>query len=100
MVARLNREALEDSRLEEFLFGAQRIPLDPVRQPLRELQNNRCFYWDSLIRGRSTVNHFLPWVRHPDNGIENLVVPTIAAMATRATSFRRWGGADGASARR
>jgi len=41
MVARLNREALEDSRSEEFVFGAERIPLDPVRQPLRELQNNR-----------------------------------------------------------
>jgi hypothetical protein len=73
-VAKLNREALEDSRLEEFLFGAQRIPLDPVRQPLRDLQNNRCFYCDTPIRARAAVDHFLPWVRHPDNGIENLVV--------------------------
>jgi hypothetical protein len=35
MVASMNRDVIEDSRIEEFLFGAQRIPTDPVREPLR-----------------------------------------------------------------
>ncbi len=41
---------------------------------LRELQNNRCFYYERPIVGPLDVDHFLPWARHPDNGIENLVV--------------------------
>jgi 5-methylcytosine-specific restriction endonuclease McrA len=74
MVATLNRNLIDDSRLEEFLFGCQRIPTDAVRQPLRELQNNRCFYCEKAIREAAEVDHFIPWARHPDNGIENLVI--------------------------
>jgi 5-methylcytosine-specific restriction endonuclease McrA len=74
MVAGLNRDMVQDARLEEFLFGVQRISTSVVRKPLRDLQNNRCFYCDAEIKGMAEVDHFLPWVRHPDNGIENLVV--------------------------
>jgi hypothetical protein len=74
MVARLNRQATEEALLHEFLFGVERIPLDPVRAPLRELQANRCFYCQRPIRGPAHVDHFIPWARHADNGIENLVV--------------------------
>ena len=51
MVARLNREMVEESRLEEFSFGTPRIRLDRVRAPLRELQEGRCFYCAQLISG-------------------------------------------------
>jgi 5-methylcytosine-specific restriction endonuclease McrA len=74
MVARLNRGAVEDAHLEEFLFGTHRISLEPVRAPLRELQQNRCFYCGDALRGRADVDHFIPWARHPDNGLANLVV--------------------------
>jgi len=74
MVAGMNRDATDEARLQEFLFGAQRISLDPVRQDLREIQNNRCFYCDGRITGAADVDHFIPWARHPDNGMENLVV--------------------------
>ncbi|HYD47068.1 MAG TPA: HNH endonuclease [Terriglobales bacterium] len=73
LIVKVNREATDDARLQEFLFGACRIALDPARQALRELQNNRCFYCDGRIQGSAQVDHFIPWVRHPDNGIENLV---------------------------
>jgi diadenosine tetraphosphate (Ap4A) HIT family hydrolase len=73
MVASLNRDVTDESRLLEFLFGAPRISLDPVRQPLRELQNNRCFYCERAVSGPVEVDHFIPWARHPDNGIHNLV---------------------------
>ncbi len=74
MVARLNR--LEDSRLEDFLFGADRISLAPVREPLRGLQRGQCFYCKRRIRGEDSaeVDHFIPWARYPDNGLSNLVL--------------------------
>jgi 5-methylcytosine-specific restriction endonuclease McrA len=76
MVAKMNE--LEEARLEEFLFGAERIPLDPVRPGLRELQEGRCFYCDGRLRGsggrRPAVDHFIPWSRYPNNAVENLVV--------------------------
>jgi hypothetical protein len=71
MVASMN--SLPEATLETFLFGADRIPLDPVRQPLRELQANRCFYCDGRIAGACEVDHFIPWARYPDNGLDNLV---------------------------
>lgn len=74
MVARINRDVVEDARLEEFMFGAERIPLERVRNPLRELQDNTCFYCGKKMRGPAEVDHFVPWARYPDNSIENLVV--------------------------
>ncbi|WP_375768833.1 HNH endonuclease [Archangium gephyra] len=72
MVAAMN--GLPELRLEEFLFGASRISLEAVRSPLRELQSGRCFYCDGQLGERSEVDHFIPWSRHPDNGLDNLVV--------------------------
>lgn len=72
MVAKMNQ--LEESRLEAFLFGAKRIELSPVRPGLRDLQNNRCFYCQGKMDARCDVDHFIPWARHADNGIDNLVV--------------------------
>lgn len=71
MVARLN--GLPESKLERFLFGSDRTPLQTVRGPLRELQENRCFYCEHLISGEADVDHFVPWSRYPDDGIDNLV---------------------------
>ncbi len=71
MVARMN--ALPEAELEQFLFGAERIPLDPVRQPLRDLQENRCFYCDGRIVAAADVDHFIPWSRYRDDGLDNLV---------------------------
>jgi 5-methylcytosine-specific restriction endonuclease McrA len=75
MVAQIrhNRSVTDEARLEEFLFGAQRIALDPVRADLRELQNDRCFYCNSQFSGTPDIDHFIPWTRHADNGIDNLV---------------------------
>ncbi len=76
MVAQLNR--LPETRLETFLFGAERISTEPVRPALQELQGNRCFYCEAPLRKavswEPAVDHFVPWARYADNGIENLVV--------------------------
>jgi 5-methylcytosine-specific restriction endonuclease McrA len=71
MVAAMN--GLPESRLEEFLFGATRIPLIEVRGPLAELQGGRCFYCDDALHSAADVDHFIPWARYPDNGLDNLV---------------------------
>lgn len=72
-VAHLNRGLVDESELADFLFGAGRIALGPVRGPLRELQHGSCFYCHSLVRDVGEVDHFIPWSRYPTDGIENLV---------------------------
>jgi hypothetical protein len=72
LVARLNN--LEEARLERFLFGATRSSLEQVREPLIELQRGCCFYCSSRVRGRSEVDHFIPWSRYPGDGLANLVL--------------------------
>lgn len=73
MVAELNR--LEQSQLEAFLFGADRIATTKVRVELWELQKRRCFYCDARIAecSRGDVDHFLPWSRYPDDSLDNFV---------------------------
>jgi 5-methylcytosine-specific restriction endonuclease McrA len=72
-VARIN--TLEKGRLHEFLFGADRVSLTAVRQPLHAMQAGQCFYCQRRLQvDGSHVDHFLPWSRHADNGLDNLVV--------------------------
>lgn len=75
-VARIND--LEEARLEEFLFGTGRVPLDAVRPGLLEIHGHRCFYCGGRIAGSRRkapeVDHFIPWARYPNNAIENLVI--------------------------
>jgi hypothetical protein len=77
-------------RLDEFLFGAQRISLDRVRGPLADSQARTCFYCAGRMTGRLDVDHFLPWSRHPDNTLDNLV----AAHGTRRLSSWPLGGSS------
>jgi len=72
MVGKLNK--LEIARLESFLFGADRIALRPVREPLLELQRDVCFYCGGRLRSTGDVDHFFPWSRYPDDRLDNLVV--------------------------
>jgi 5-methylcytosine-specific restriction endonuclease McrA len=72
MVARLNH--MEESRLERFLFGSARNPLDAVRPGLRVLQEDSCFYCGLRLRGPTQIDHFIPWSRYPEDGLANLVL--------------------------
>jgi len=71
MVASMNR--LPEAELERFLFGSERVPLDTIRAPLRDLQDDRCFYCHRRLDRRADVDHFIPWSRYPDDGLDNLV---------------------------
>jgi len=94
MVTRLND--LPESRLEEFLFGRDRANLTRLCPPLLELQSGRCFYCDGKVAAKPHVDHFLPWARHPDDGIDNLVVAHAACNGDKSDFLadtrhvRRW----------
>jgi hypothetical protein len=73
MVARFNRSFVEDSHLEEFLFGASRLATTRIRLALSELQDGRCFYTGERL-SEPEVDHFLPWARYPTDAVDNFVV--------------------------
>ncbi len=75
MVAQLNRVATGEEDLRRHLFGAPRIaPSKMLRDELRDLQANRCFYCDERLDGLTDVDHFIPRVRSANDAIENLVL--------------------------
>ncbi|MBL8860529.1 MAG: HNH endonuclease [Planctomycetes bacterium] len=71
-VAELN--GLESGELEDFLFGVNRTSLTRVLRPLLELQSGVCFYCRKRVGESPHVDHFIPWSRHADDGLDNLVV--------------------------
>ncbi len=71
-VQRMNAE-LGESSLEDFLFGPERTPTRELRKGLAEVAGGCCFYCGKELRRDWEVDHFVPWARHPDDGIHNLV---------------------------
>jgi len=70
-VAALND--LPSDRLRDFLFLRDRESTGPVREGLRELHRGSCFYCAGNLGRDFEVDHFIPWARHPDNALDNLV---------------------------
>jgi hypothetical protein len=95
-VAARNADLVDTERLDEFLFGAERIGLARVRGPLTEAQDGSCFYCTERLSTRCAVDHFLPWSRHPDNSIDNLVAAHPPCNNAKSASLaglehlRRW----------
>jgi 5-methylcytosine-specific restriction endonuclease McrA len=87
MIAHVNR--MQDSQLEEFFFGADRIRTERVRTGLWEIQVRRCFYCESPVRepGLGHVDHFIPWARYPDNRLDNLVVADVTCNSAKSSSL-------------
>lgn len=92
-----NADHLGEAQLEAFLFGAQRRNLAAVRQPLLEAQGGTCFYCQQTVGRRVEVDHFVPWAKHPDDGLDNLVAAHAAcnnrkrdALAAVRPHLERW----------
>jgi hypothetical protein len=64
----------ESADLHEFLFGARRAALLVVQGPLRDLQNNLCFYCHKPMSQQLDVDHFVPWALYPMDLGHNFVV--------------------------
>jgi 5-methylcytosine-specific restriction endonuclease McrA len=97
MVARLN--AHDDTRLEDFLFGSERVPTLEIRRDLWLAGDRRCFYCqDPADLARAQVDHFVPWARYPDDGLDNLVISDLRRNAEKraflaaARHVARWAG--------
>lgn len=84
-VSRFN--AMQEAELARFLFGAQRISLAPVTGALRELAKGRCFYCTRQVTAGGQIDHFVPWARHVDNGLLNLVYTHGACNNAKSSSL-------------
>jgi hypothetical protein len=74
-VAKYNGQHLTEDRLADFLFGSERESLSRLRPGLRDAQGGRCFYCAvELKTGDVEVDHFIPWSRLPNDGLQNLVL--------------------------
>ncbi len=81
-VSQLNE--LREPELGRFLFGCNRGLLVDVAPSLYDLQRGSCFYCGVGMRGGLDVDHFLPWWRHPDDGLDNLVAAHERCIAQKA----------------
>lgn len=87
LVAQFNR--LEESQLEDFLFGADRAATVKIRERLWEMQARRCFYCDARLTTpvAAQVDHFIPWARYPDDGLDNLVAADRRCNVDKSSSL-------------
>jgi 5-methylcytosine-specific restriction endonuclease McrA len=84
-VARIKQNDIETDKLHAFLFDRTRTDLNKTRVPLRELQQQLCFYCNEPLSGETGhVDHFIPWSRHPNDAIENLVVAHSACNISKS----------------
>lgn len=96
-VAERNVDHLGEAQLDAFLFGAERRSLTAVRGPLLDVQEGACFYCREPVAGRPEVDHFVPWAKHPDDGLDNLVAAHAScnnrkrdALAAVQPHLERW----------
>lgn len=87
LVAKRNDGLVDARQLTEFLFGATRVGLDRLRLPLIDLQRGACFYCGRPMVGNVEIDHFLPWSRHPDNTLDNLVAAHGACNNAKSASI-------------
>jgi 5-methylcytosine-specific restriction endonuclease McrA len=87
MVARMN--GLAESQLDEHLFGMSRTPTVRVRRGLWEWQGGRCFYCGIGIKDPDAahVDHFIPWARHSDDSLDNLVLADVRCNLDKKASL-------------
>ena len=74
-VQRVNANDLGNlTDLGTFMFDRERSSLESYRSILIELQERRCFYCDEELKGKSDVDHFVPWSRYPTDLGHNFVL--------------------------
>jgi hypothetical protein len=61
------------SDLGQFLFGAERVALTRMLEPLADIQGGQCLYCQRRVDS-GEVDHFIPWSRYPRDLAHNLVL--------------------------
>ena len=85
-VRRFNAQVLgEPNDLDQFLFGAERAPLDKYLPILREVQEARCLYCEREVpAGAAHIDHFIPWSRYPIDLGHNFVLAHAGCNGAKA----------------
>jgi hypothetical protein len=95
-VGRYNGLDAQESALRDHLFGSERVRFPAVlRKELAKLQGDQCLYCSRPLT-RAAVDHFVPWLRYPNNAVENLVLvdprcnSRKSALLAAPTHVRAW----------
>lgn len=98
MVATLSGFNLDEERLRAHLFGTTRRAFPrTLRAGLAEICDGRCFYCGDKLPRSWAVDHFIPWSRHPNDAIENLIATDARCNGAKSDSLpalvhvERWG---------
>jgi hypothetical protein len=71
--------------LDQFLFGAERAPLEKYLSILREVQQARCLYCEREVApGAAHIDHFIPWSRYPIDLGHNFVLAHAGCNGAKA----------------
>jgi hypothetical protein len=84
-VRRFNGQVLGAQDLDQFLFGAERAPLERYLPILREVQEARCLYCErEVAMGTAQIDHFIPWSRYPVDLGHNFVLAHAGCNGAKA----------------
>lgn len=86
-VANKNREITDAAELHGLLFGVDRQSLIQIRPHLVSLQKGQCFYCDSNLHQNTEVDHFLPFSKHSDDTLDNLVAACRTCNGSKSDSY-------------
>ena len=86
-VADRNKDLTDAARLHDFLFGVDRRSLTRVKPHLVRLQESKCFYCNSPLDRDTEVDHFLPFSKHNDDSLDNLVAACRKCNGSKSDSY-------------
>ena len=86
-VADRNKDLTDAAGLNDFLFGVDRRSLTRVKPHLVRLQESKCFYCNSPLDRDTEVDHFLPFSKHNDDSLDNLVAACRKCNGSKSDSY-------------
>lgn len=80
-----DRNNLDASALNDYLFGFMRTTVATFAKYLMPLQGGKCFYCGTGInKGNAHVDHVIPWSFSHDDGLDNLVATCSACNLNKS----------------
>jgi hypothetical protein len=86
-VADRNKDLTDAAMLHDFLFGIDRKSLARVKPHLITLQEGRCFYCNAALGQNAEVDHFLPFSKHNDDTLDNLVAACRSCNGSKSDKY-------------
>jgi hypothetical protein len=86
-VADRNPDITDAAKLHNFLFGVDRKSLAKVKPYIISAQNEKCFYCETPLTANIEVDHFLPFSKHTDDALDNLVASCKKCNGSKSDSY-------------